>query len=125
MRDVPGADACPAELLAGMEAFLHSSGSGAAVPAHLTYQEIFVHVDRQLIDEDTAEVEHTRECRKCTASLAEMEALQREMQPHRNRRVGSGVFPGRATVAWKGAYLPAGAAAFAALVWFVVRQTMQ
>jgi anti-sigma factor RsiW len=113
------------ELYAGVEAVRAILDSEAAVPAHLTYNEIAAYVDHRLADEETGEFEqHVRECGSCAAALAELEVLRRDMAapvkgPGWFARV-SGIW--REAFAWKAGMVLAGAAACAALVLVAVRK---
>lgn len=116
--------ASPNDLYAGVEAMHAVLAAEAVEPGHLEYHEIAAYVDRQLTDDEAGQVEiHARECASCAATLAEIEALKREIE------VGE-TSPGgfqrilrfwRETLGWKGSFLFAGAAACALLALLVVR----
>lgn len=119
--------ASASELYTGVEAFRAVLESEAAVPAHLTYDEIAAYVDHRLAKEETEEIEqHARECGSCAAALAELETLQRDMAAPANlpgwRARVSEIW--REVSACKAGMVLAGAAACAALVLVVVRKSV-
>ncbi len=117
--------ATASELYTGVEALRAVLESEAAVPAHLTYNEMAAYVDQRLAEEETEGIErHARECGECAAALGEFETLRREMAapaklPGWRERV-SEIW--REMSAWKAGIALAGVAACATFMLMVVRR---
>ena len=123
-----GRIASPNELDVGVEALEAVLAAEAVESGHLEYHEIAAYVDRQLPDEEAAHVEmHARECASCARTLAEIEALRREIEVGETSSGWLQRILGfwRETLGWRGSFLLAGAAACALLVLLVVRQAPQ
>jgi anti-sigma factor ChrR (cupin superfamily) len=88
----------------------------AAMPAHLTYDELAAYVDGTLEEASASHVKrHARECESCATNLNDFAALKREIKaPAKERADGSRLW--RWSMAWKGGLAFAGAAVCALLL---------
>jgi hypothetical protein len=82
----------------------------AAIPTHLTYDELAAYVDGTLEKTNASHVErHARECESCGTNLNDLAALKREIKGiAKERAAGSRLW--RWSMVWKGGLVFAGAA---------------
>jgi len=116
--------ASAANLYTQAEAFRNIMAAEANPPGHPAYDELAAYVDQQLDGEELEEIRlHLRGCEACAASVAEFEAVRREIGTAHALQswiVRIGEF-WRERVGWRGAFMLAGAAACATLAFFVFR----